>query len=289
LGEKASYSVFVISLERAAERRAHTRRLLRDLDLDGEIVAAVDGAALTAADRAAYDGAKARIVYGAEMTDPEIACYLSHYRLYERMVREDIACALILEDDIEASLELKAIINRLLELPESCWSVVRFQSSKHSVLAPSSAAAMGRKVADVPGGGLYRLEINVLGGCGYLIRKAAAERMVDYGRRIFMPIDQTLDRFWENGIVPFVVRPFPVRQSEAFPTLIGPRGREVGRRPSRLSVGRRRLARLSDGVSKRVFCLSMRAPALGYLLALAHIKAAWLAVDFLRQAIPSEL
>jgi glycosyl transferase family 25 len=288
LRETSPYRVFVINLERAAKRRAHMTRLLKQLDLDAEFIPAVDGAALAAADRAAYDPGKARVVYGAEMTDAEIACYLSHYRLYERMVRQDIGCALILEDDVEASPDLKEIVGRLLELPENSWSVIRLESLRASVVTPTDGPSIGQKIADVRGGGLYRLETHVLGGGGYLIRRAGAERMLAYGRRIFMPIDHTLDRFWENGILPFVVRPFPIRQRDDFPTLIGPRGREVSRRRTALSVSRRRLARASDGISKRLFRLCMRSPALGCVLAMARIRSAALAIDVVRQGTPAK-
>ncbi len=277
-----AFPVFVINLERASARREHMAKLVAELGLDVEFVAAVDGAALTDADRAPHDRARARVVYGAELTDPEMGCYLSHYRLWERMVREDMDCALILEDDIDASANLSEIVRQLIDLPWGAWSVVRLQSSKHSIVTPTTAASFGRKVADVAGGGLYRLESNVLGSGGYLIRKSAAEKMVAYGARMSMPLDHTLDRFWENGIVPFVVRPFPIWQIADVPTLIGERGRNSETREPLAAYARRRLARVADSVSKRVFRLALRSPALGRAFALAHVRSAELAIEYLR-------
>ncbi len=47
--------VFVISLDRAVDRRAHMEGLLSELGLEAEFVSAVDGRALTDVDRGQYD------------------------------------------------------------------------------------------------------------------------------------------------------------------------------------------------------------------------------------------
>ncbi len=80
--------------------------------------------------------------------------------------------------------------------------------------------------------------------------------MIAYGKRIFMPIDHTMDRFWENGIVPYVVRPFPVSQGDDFGT--HSLGRSMDRREGQSwgTRSRRRLQRLRDGVAKRAFVLT---------------------------------
>src|ERR1700757_3668763 len=97
---ETSLKAFVISLERAVDRRAHMTRLLQGLGIEAEFVPAVDGRALTAADRRQYDSRLARLTSRSEMTNPKIACSLSHYRLYERICRDDLPMALIMEDDI---------------------------------------------------------------------------------------------------------------------------------------------------------------------------------------------
>ena len=252
-----SLPVFVINLARDAERRRHMEDALRAIGLGAEFIAAVDGRALSAAERAAYDANRALRVYGVAMSDGEIGCYLSHYRLYERIVREGIETALILEDDLDISPELPAILDTLIESPDRNWLVVRLESLRPRVHNPPSDRFSGVRVAELPGGsGLYRLGTHVLGAGAYLIRREGAERMLAYGRRIFMPIDHTMDRFWENGIAPYVVRPFPVRQRPDFESRIGARGpdRRLGQ-PFAVQL-QRRLQRISDSLRKRAFVLS---------------------------------
>ena len=82
--------------------------------------------------------------------------------------------------------------------------------------------------------------------------------MLTYGRRISRPIDQTLDRYWENGIVPYVVRPFPVRQHPAFKSEIGVRGKGgLRRRAKPIDVVRGRL-RCAPPTASRNGCSARR-------------------------------
>jgi len=249
--------VFVINLARDTARREAMAAQLAAIGLTASFVPAVDGRLLTAGDRAAYHRAKCLRVYGVEMLDSEIGCYLSHYRLYQRILRDDLPASLILEDDARLDPATPAILRALLGVAEPAWTVVRLESMRGRLLRPPSSRFVGIRVADLPdGAGLYRLRTHVLGLGAYLIRPAGARRMLEYGARIFSPIDQTMDRFWENGIVPYIVRPFPARQDAAFASSIGarPAGRNAGE-PFGVWM-RRRAQRLADSLRKRAFNLT---------------------------------
>ncbi|MFT8891354.1 MAG: glycosyltransferase family 25 protein [Acetobacter papayae] len=249
---------FVINLEHDHTRRAHMQAQLEALGMQAEFVPAVNGRALCAADYALYDRQKALRIYGVEMMDTEIGCYLSHYRLYERMVREAIPVALIMEDDIEISPAFPAIINELIADPAPPWLAVRFESLRGRVREAKRTKFKGECVKPLHNAGLYRLHTHVLGFGAYLIRREGAEHMLRYGQRIFMPIDQTMDRYWENGITPYIVRPLPVHQRQDFESRIGarPPSRHVGQ-PLRVQIARR-AQRLSDGLHKRLHALCKR-------------------------------
>lgn len=248
-----SLKVFVISLERAVKRRAHMQKLLAQLGLKAEFIPAVDGRALTSADRAFYDSRGARRHYRAEMSDAEIACYLSHYRCYQRIADEGLPMALILEDDIAVSPNFVSVVQDLASQPDPQWSVVRLQSQRTKIARPRTAKERGEAICDLRGGQLIRLGTHVLGGCAYLMNRSAAEVMLAYGRRIVRPIDQTLDRYWENGILPYVVRPLPVWQHPNFASEIGDRGKvaQAPERPIDAFLGR--IQRVSDGLHKRAY------------------------------------
>ncbi len=248
---------FVINLPRDAERRDHMRGVLRAAGIDAEFVPAVDGRALGPEDWAAhYDRARCLRVYGLEMTASELGCYLSHYRLFERIVAEGMDVALIMEDDIEIAPGFGALVDELVAGPHQDWQVLRLFCSRPRAAAPSARKYEGRRLASLSNGyALYRLNVHVLGAGAYLIKRGAAARMLAYGRRAFMPIDQEMDRFWENGIVPYMVRPLPVRHRDDFASSIGDRPTSR-RRDQPLGVRlSRRLQRIVDGVRKRLFVL----------------------------------
>ena len=244
--------VFVINLARDTARRVHAENTLAGLGITAEFVTAVDGSALTAADRAKVDATKTARVYGHPMMDSEIACYLSHYRIYERMLRNNIPVALIMEDDLAIEASLPRLVRDILAAPFQDWQIVRLQSARGKIVAARAAKFTGTAVADLTDGKIYALKTHVLGACAYLIKRDAARAMADYGARVFMPIDHTMDRYWENGILPYVARPFPVRQHDDFGSSIGDRSRKMPRSPAS------RAQRLYDGLRKRLYWLAKR-------------------------------
>lgn len=270
----STFPVFVISLDRAVERREYMKRLVSDLGLDATIISAVDGKSLTPDQRSRYNSERARRLYGCEMSDTEIACYLSHLSIYSKMIEHRMEAALILEDDISCVADLEPIVEDVLKLPQSSWQVVRLQSTKTSVSHPSDARGAGEPLARIGEREIFRLKTSVLGGCAYLIRLSAARAMLRRSEQIDMPIDQTLDRYWENGIVPYVLRPMPVWHEDLFESEIGKRGRATQTVQDRKVVRRRRMQRILDSLNKRIFWLTFRVPSIGAVMARMGIPSA---------------
>jgi glycosyl transferase, family 25 len=84
--------VYVVSLKRAARRRELISAHLNELGIKFQIVDAVEGAKLDV-DYVKSINSQRPIPLGA------LGCYLSHIKLYEEIVANDIPLALILEDD----------------------------------------------------------------------------------------------------------------------------------------------------------------------------------------------
>jgi len=277
-----TFQVFVISLDRAVERREHMKKLVSDLGFTATVISAVDGRNLRPEQRAKYSSERARRIYGCEMSDSEIACYLSHLSIYSKMIEHRIDAALILEDDISAMGDLKPAVEGVLKLPKSAWQVVRLQSTKRCVSHPEpDDKSMGEALAKIGPREIFRLKTSVLGGCAYLIRLGAASAMLARSELIDMPIDQTLDRYWENGIIPYVLRPMPVWHEDLFESEIGVRGRAKMKNAPAGVLMRRRGQRLIDSFNKRIFWLAFRVPSLGSLLAGAGLPSARMALHAL--------
>ncbi len=97
---------FVLSLRDNTTRRKSISEKLEKLDIPFEFIDAVDGRDGLAEEDAALIDRDSSIRHGRILSDPEYACALSHINAYRRIVKEDIAYALIFEDDAIPSRDL---------------------------------------------------------------------------------------------------------------------------------------------------------------------------------------
>lgn len=233
---------------------------LAALGLQAEFVPGVDGKKLSAAERAVYDSRRCREIYGSDMRPGEIGCYLGHYRLYQRLQREGVERALILEDDVLLDPVLPQIMAAIERVPLEQWSIIHLRSGRGKVYSGEGAAFAGTELARfATGHRLLQLRTHILSGGAYFINQDGLRRMIDFGARIFLPIDHTMDRFWENGILPLVVRPLPVGHNNDFESSIGSHGQE--HQQQALPLGERvrhRVRRNVDSIAKRLFWLGRR-------------------------------
>lgn len=93
--------VFVVNLDRNPERLEFVSRQLLASGVTFERVAAVDGRTLKRVERKRqYSPLRAAFACGMGLRDGEIGCSLSHRNIYERMVKENVEVACVLEDDV---------------------------------------------------------------------------------------------------------------------------------------------------------------------------------------------
>ncbi|MYC27794.1 MAG: glycosyltransferase family 25 protein [Nitrospira sp. SB0662_bin_26] len=98
--------VFVVSLPDCTERRESISKALFNLGIKFEFIDAVDGRhGLDPQYEDQIDRTTTK-QNGKILSDAEFACALSHLTVYQRIVSENIAYALILEDDAIPSLKL---------------------------------------------------------------------------------------------------------------------------------------------------------------------------------------
>jgi glycosyl transferase, family 25 len=229
-----SIPIYVINLPRDEQRRDYMRRALADLGLTAEFVPGVEGKLLTPQELESYDSPRARAYYGSDMRRGEIGCYLGHYRLYQRLLREKAELALVLEDDVTLDASLPDLLRAVASpdgqaaLAGSGWSIIHQRSGRAKVHSGEGKRFRGHTLARFASGHeLHLLRTHILSGGAYLINRNGLERMVKYGRRIFMPIDHTMDRYWENGILPMVLRPLPVGHNNSLESSIGAHGQDA--------------------------------------------------------------
>ena len=138
LRHKQNIRIFAISVlesknERLAklskERREQLADQLEPLKIKYEMFPGVDGYGLTKEEeKLRQEGDRSRKKFLKEtMTCPEFACALSHIRVYEKIIRENIEEALILEDDCTFREDFFSILfQRHLWAPKN-WQFLHFQ------------------------------------------------------------------------------------------------------------------------------------------------------------------
>ena len=123
--------IFMVNLERRPDRHQRMKYNFDQLGIDYEWVPAMDGRtideALLAKEGIAMLPDFSEPYHGRPLTYGEIGCFLSHYRLWQKVVDQDLDQVLIFEDDIKFEpffvSKLEHLKQELTELGER-WDLV---------------------------------------------------------------------------------------------------------------------------------------------------------------------
>lgn len=193
--------IWVISLARAAHRRDEIARALEALGLPFEFVTAVDGRGLAPAERRLYSHRRALFEMGRGLGSGMFGCSLSHVHVYERMVAEGVPIAVVLEDDVQPTAHLLAVLGAIDRFPPR-WDVVTLHS-----LFPSSGPEPVDGAPIVDEHRLVRYRRIPFGTQGYVITLAAARRVLDVAYPIAFPPDELLFRRHPAGLTYYGIEP----------------------------------------------------------------------------------
>jgi len=156
--------VFVISMTSAVERRKFQVAQLSRLSLDYEICDAVTVKSISSNEIAARRGDWER-----PMSDVEVACYLSHYRLWERIANEDQPY-LVLEDDAILSDAIVPFLNTVSEKP---FHHISLETRKRKKLLSNEPV---RECGAVK---LHQMFQDRTGAAAYILSPSGARKLVE--------------------------------------------------------------------------------------------------------------
>lgn len=182
---------FVIHLARATQRRAQVDALLAGAPCPTEVFAAVDGQAMSEAEVAAVysDRPLLRPPYPFRIGRGEIACFLSHRAIWQRMVDEGIDQALILEDDVALGPGFAAAFDL------AC----RFAGTDGFVQFQTRGIGDAVEVVATEGAvQILRPRMVPRRTSAQLVGRGAAERLLRACAQIDRPVDGFLQLVWET-------------------------------------------------------------------------------------------
>ena len=169
--------------------------------IDFEFFDAVDGRSGDNAALPNYSDDYCVRTWRRPLTQGEVGCFASHYRLWKRCLELN-ETIIVLEDDIvigndfRESVEIAAsLIDRFDFIRLSGITDVRHQSIPLNLPAPWK---------------IVRFQRGPMGTQGYVLSPSGARRLLEHAKRWNLPVDNYIDSFWQHGVLSFGLLPSPI-------------------------------------------------------------------------------
>jgi GR25 family glycosyltransferase involved in LPS biosynthesis len=188
----ARIKCFIIHLASAVERKPLVALLTSQTAFDAEIVDAVDKAVLSEAEvRRVYVPGMLAPRYPFALGMGEVACFLSHRKVWERICAGNGDFALVIEDDVR--------LDSADFLAQLDWAVT-VASPDDLVRFPRLARTdTGRELARNGGISLVLPSPPGLQTCAALVGKRAAARLLAATSEFDRPVDAFIQMTWAHG------------------------------------------------------------------------------------------
>ena len=161
---------FVISLSTASERRKHICSEFGKKSISFDFFDA-----LTPEPAALFAKELNLNVDGQSLTKGEVACFMSHVFLWNKMIQENIPYMAIFEDDIYLGENIKEFLSDTLWL-DSNWHLIKVEEFTQKV-------ALGPKLKEFnsnPDRAIFELKSKNLGTAGYILSLNGAKKLLHY-------------------------------------------------------------------------------------------------------------
>ncbi len=196
--------VYVITLKRHVKRQELMRQRMAHLGVEFEFFYGVDGYQLSESELARVDQAYCREHFGHELTHGEIGCALSHIKLYEKIQKEGIEQALILEDDAYMLSITPEIIEALPKKDK--YEIIYLYHGKAKKYPFKRSLPHGYQLVR------YRYPTRnsrrfITGAVAYIVNASAAEKLLQQAYPIRMPADYLTGYIQRNRLRAYGVEP----------------------------------------------------------------------------------
>lgn len=182
---KKSLKIFIINLDRAEERRNFFIKHFKKLKINYEIFKAHDGKSLTKKQLSKYSSNLSFKLENRAMALDEIATALSFLSVYKAIVENNIAEAIIFEDDVIINPQLIKVIKKIPKNVE----LVNFKTdAKQKQLKLISRGIYLTQFLEIPNR-----------ACAMYLKLSAAKKLLKHGYPIRQPSDGLTGRMTFSG------------------------------------------------------------------------------------------
>ena len=208
--------IFVISLRRSTERRALMEQQFARLNLPFSFFDAIDAQRSENPLQRQYRAQHSLMRKGRPLSAGEVACYASHYQLWQWCI-EHQQPILIIEDDVTLTDHFPRALAYISQHIDE-YGYIRLARTFEVKKYPLSLRN--------PDYTLFKYEGKPCGTTGYMLHPKAARRLLDYSSRITLPVDEFIDQEWRHGVAAIGVEPMPIAITD-LPSDIGQRRPEL--------------------------------------------------------------
>ena len=234
--------VFVISLTRSTERRAAIVERMTQAGVNFEFFDAVDGQekGFLYSDRADPEMTFKR--KGYHLQPGEVACYASHYLLWNKCVDLDQPIV-ILEDNIGIVDEFGLLLTQVERQTE------KYGYIKLSAMREAKRFRPLERINDNFYLGVFSR--GTTGASGYLVSPSAARSFTMHSQKFIVPCDDFMEQRWVHGIQALNISPSPCWRESVTSTIGTDRKQKSQRNPTRrLSIY---LFRLYEKLMRKIY------------------------------------
>lgn len=220
-----SFKYFVISLKDQEERRKNIGSILTANNVDFEFFDATYGKEMTEEEQKLCSNesqtiltmkGNRKVLIEDELSLSEKGCALSHLRLYQHIIDQDLDYAVIMEDDLKPNADVFKAVNSLGSIKEP-WDVVNFSTDFGIKCLPFARKyyfdqnksfyfqriGMRNDTLDA----IFNRRRFVICAALYVITKEACHRLVNLGYPVRLTADYLLGMIGYNNLRTFVVYP----------------------------------------------------------------------------------
>jgi len=168
--------VFVINLKSSSDRRISIEQQCQMLNLNYEFIEAVDGKDFSRDELSMHT-----MINSYAIKPGEVGCALSHQKIYDKIVAEEIDHALILEDDALLNPSLSDVLSNL--------DMGSFKSNPSVILLSKVESYLNKKISIIGEGHILYPIFYAKAAHAYIINNSAAKNLKDLLYPVWMVAD----------------------------------------------------------------------------------------------------
>ena len=190
--------IYVISLRTSTSRRRAMTQRMAALGLEFEFIDAIRGGDIPPDQRHDLTSDQRRRHLGAPFSNGALGCLMSHRAAWAQIRDAHLDAAIILEDDAELAPEAIEVLPRIAAL-KGRFDLINLHNTAGRPLVDAARISSTHALSIT--------RYASIGAVGYVVSRAAAERLLEVSLPGIFEVDVLMNRWWEHGLRTLVLTP----------------------------------------------------------------------------------